>query len=66
MALDTGAIHPDASDPHERGHLTGTSLALSTRNPHFTSSLSVGFPLDHPSWMKVDHYSLYYRFNAVF
>lgn len=66
LALDTGAIHPDASDPNERGHLTGASLSLSTRHPTFTSSFGVGFPLDHPSWMTVDHYSLYYRFNVVF
>ncbi|CZF86798.1 ShlB/FhaC/HecB family hemolysin secretion/activation protein [Grimontia marina] len=66
IALDTGAIHPDASDPNERGHLTGASVAFSTQNNDFNSSFGVGFPLDHPSWMTVDHYSLYYRFNVVF
>ncbi len=62
-AIDTGAIKPDNNDGYARGHLTGTSLAMTAVTPSVQSSLSVGFPLDSPSWLSVDDYSLNYSIN---
>lgn len=63
FAIDTGAISPDKFDDYERGHLTGTSLTLRTANQHWSSSFSAGFPIDAPSRLNVNDYSLYYRID---
>ncbi|ELI1809569.1 ShlB/FhaC/HecB family hemolysin secretion/activation protein [Vibrio fluvialis] len=66
LALDTGAIHPDQYDPYEKGHLTGTSLALSSGNQHYASSVSVGLPIDAPHWLNPDSYVLNYLISVYF
>ncbi len=63
LALDIGALHPDKSDPFERGQLTGSAFGLGHSYKRLHSSLMVGAPIHSPSWLKTDSYSLYYRIN---
>lgn len=64
LAVDTGAIHPDKYDRFERGHLTGAGLSVSSQANHYTSSITLGVPLETPEWLDADDYSLYYRINV--
>lgn len=66
LALDIGAIHPDQFDPYEKGHLTGASFALSSGNQHYSSSVSVGLPIDAPRWLTPDSYVLNYSVSLYF
>ncbi|MBD1572244.1 ShlB/FhaC/HecB family hemolysin secretion/activation protein [Vibrio sp. S17_S38] len=66
LAIDTGSIHPDQYDPYEKGHLTGTSLALSSSKQHYSTSLSVGFPIDAPRWLNPDSYVVNYSISVYF
>ncbi|MDO6708823.1 ShlB/FhaC/HecB family hemolysin secretion/activation protein [Photobacterium sp. 1_MG-2023] len=66
LSLDTGAIHPDNTDPFERGHLTGGAVSLSSQSASFHSSMVIGWPIAQPSWFQADDYSLNYRFSLKF
>ncbi|UTM59458.1 ShlB/FhaC/HecB family hemolysin secretion/activation protein [Photobacterium sp. CCB-ST2H9] len=70
LSLDTGAIHPDSTpdnpDSFERGHLTGGALAVRSQSVFHQSSVSVGWPIEHPSWLQADDYSLNYRLSLKF
>lgn len=66
VALDTGAIHPDNTDPFERGHLTGGAVGLRAQSGFYQSTVLAGWPIEHPSWMSADDYSLNYRFSLRF
>lgn len=65
LALDTGSIAKDSADQFERGSLLGTSLTLANRHVYYSSSFSLGFPLEAPSHLKADEYVLYYRLNVM-
>lgn len=64
ISIDIGAIHPDKYDRFERGHLTGAGLSVSSQSNYYTSSITLGIPLETPEWLDADDYSLYYRITV--
>lgn len=64
-ALDGGWLHHDALDANASGTLWGGAIGLGSRNRHFGSQLTVGWPLAYPDWLKPDRVSVYYRVNIV-
>lgn len=66
LAVDTGAIHPDKSAPYERGHLTGTSLALDTHYKDFRARASIGAPISSPDWLNADDHTFQFSLNYSF
>ncbi|WP_456295098.1 ShlB/FhaC/HecB family hemolysin secretion/activation protein [Vibrio sp. AK197] len=65
LALDTGSIVPDSQDKFERGSLLGTSLGFMTRHSYYSSSVSLGFPLQSPSRLPTDDYVINYQIRFM-
>lgn len=64
-AMDGGWLHSNRQDANASGTLWGGAVGLGSRNRHFGSQLTVGWPLAYPDTLKPDRVSVYYRINIV-
>ncbi len=65
IALDTGSIIKDSKDWYERGSLMGSSVNISTRNKNYSSALTLGLPIESPSYLNADDFVVYYRLSIT-
>lgn len=61
LALDTGTIKTDEQDELERGSLLGSSLTIRMAHRYYSSSVSIGVPIQHPNQLSADDYVVNYQ-----
>ncbi|MDB1125441.1 ShlB/FhaC/HecB family hemolysin secretion/activation protein [Vibrio algarum] len=66
VAVDTGQIIKDSSNPFEQGALTGASVGVNSSSNNLSSSFSIGLPLEAPSRLQNDDYVIYFRLDLKY
>ncbi|MBW7983645.1 ShlB/FhaC/HecB family hemolysin secretion/activation protein [Enterobacillus tribolii] len=64
-AIDGGYLRHDKQEPYASGTLWGGAVGLTSNGKHFSSQLTVGWPLAYPDRLEPDRVSVYYRIGFV-